>query len=147
MNTPRRITPFVPDSILPSQLTASRRPSAGPEMRLVAALFEDALRVISRGPRTGLDARSARDFDETCDWFLSRNREWPFAFANVCDLLGLDARAVRQKVYATIAQSLRGTSDPAEAHDHVAAPLERQDRPHPPDAERHRFEIVEWDEV
>ena len=68
-----------------------------PEMRLVLALFEDALRSIARHP-TARNRREHREYLDARAWVQDNDREWPFAFANVCDLLGLEPSAVRQRV-------------------------------------------------
>lgn len=84
-----------PAAVLPSQLADRRNGFHSPEMRLVAAMFVDALWSVFRNA----DARRGprrREFLEASDWLLDDSRDWPFAFANVCDLLGLDAAAVRQ---------------------------------------------------
>jgi len=65
-----------------------------PEMRLVIAILEDALLCVTRnGGR-----RRGREFVEACEWFRDERRDSPFAFRNVCDLLGLEATAVRQRI-------------------------------------------------
>ena len=89
--------PWEPIVLLPSQLAKHRERSHSPELRLVVAMFEEALRcVISfADARRG---RQRRDFLEARDWFLDDGREWPFGFVNVCDLLGLDPEAVRQSL-------------------------------------------------
>jgi hypothetical protein len=68
-----------------------------PEMRLVLAVFEDAIRAASNpAPRT---RRQRREQQEARNWVQDDDRAWPFAFANVCDLLGLDAGAVRRRIF------------------------------------------------
>ena len=87
---------------MPSSRPRARAPrrrtnAYAPEMRLVLALFDDAIRSAARNP----DACKRRERHDCLDaraWMLNNDREWPFAFANVCDLLGLDADAVRQRV-------------------------------------------------
>jgi hypothetical protein len=78
-----------------------RPPSANheqsPEMRLVLAVFEDGIRAATRR-FTGGNRREQRDHLDARAWVQDTDREWPFAFANVCDLLGLDADAVRRRV-------------------------------------------------
>jgi len=68
-----------------------------PEMRLVLALFEDAIRSATRHP-AGRNRREHREYLNARAWVQNDDRNWPFAFANVCDLLGLDASAVRRQV-------------------------------------------------
>ena len=84
-----------PEILLPTQLPASSGNDHRPALELVAAMLEDALRCVLRN----VDAQRGpkrRQFVEACNWFLDDRREWPFAFVNVCELLGIDAAAVRQ---------------------------------------------------
>jgi hypothetical protein len=39
-----------------------------------------------------------RQSSEAFEWIASERRDWPFAFVNVCDLLGVDAKAVRKRL-------------------------------------------------
>jgi hypothetical protein len=39
-----------------------------------------------------------RQSSEASEWIASERREWPFAFVNVCDFLGVDAKAVRERL-------------------------------------------------
>ncbi len=86
---------YEPEILLPTQLPAYSGTEHRPALELVAAMLEDALRCVLRNA----DARRGpkrRQFVEACNWFLDDRREWPFAFVNVCELLGIDATAVRQ---------------------------------------------------
>lgn len=94
--------------ILPSQYTAREKPA--PELLLLAAVLKMALddlktrrthdggRLIPKqwvgqsGRASGMSAvQSPRNY------FLSTNEgDWPFAFENVCDVLGLDADGIRR---------------------------------------------------
>jgi len=86
-----------PAIVLPSQLEHANGYQRSPELRLVAAVLEDALQCVNRnvGVRNG---RRWREFRDACRWFSEDNRNWPFSFRNICDLLGLDAHAVRERV-------------------------------------------------
>jgi len=84
-----------PLAILPSQLRPRAAAERFPEMRLVVALLEDAIHCVMQH-RGVLRRRERREFLEARAWLLDDSRDWPFAFANVCDLLGLDAAAVRR---------------------------------------------------
>ncbi len=90
-------TPWRPATVLPSQLAHSNWRQHCPEMQLVAAILEDALLSIMR--RAGSrNSRGRREFIEAWHWLWNERRDWPFTFRNVCDLLALDARAVRNHV-------------------------------------------------
>ena len=86
-----------PAVVLPSQVEHTNWRRRSPEMQLVAAILEDALLSIRRraGARRG---RQRREFIDAWNWLWNERRDWPFAFRNVCDLLALDASAVRRCV-------------------------------------------------
>jgi hypothetical protein len=65
-----------------------------PEISLIAAIFEDAVRCVQRASR----GMTRRQFSEAVEWSASERRDWPSAFVNVCDLLGVDAKAVRKRL-------------------------------------------------
>jgi hypothetical protein len=54
----------------------------------------------SRGRRVG----QWRAREQTHQWFFDDDRQWPFAFRNVCVLLGLDAEALRGWVLGELKQ-------------------------------------------
>src|SRR5207237_5436609 len=62
-----------------------------PEISLVAAVFEDAVRCVQAGSRGVTHQQSSDAFE----WITSERRDWPFDFVNLCDFLGIDAKAVR----------------------------------------------------
>jgi hypothetical protein len=101
---------WAPAAYLPSQLARySGRNKCG-EMRLVAALFQDALQCIVRNA----DARRGqrwRDFVAAQEWFKDDRRDWPFAFANVCEFLALDAAEVRDYVDRLVSQQANSNGD------------------------------------
>jgi len=65
-----------------------------PEISLVAAIFEDAVHCARRDGR----AVTHRQKSEASEWIASERRDWPFAFVNVCDVLGMDAKVVRTRL-------------------------------------------------
>ncbi len=90
-------TLWEPILLLPTQVASRSRRGASPELRLLAAVLEDALHRIvrntgaRRGPRW-------REFVEATEWLFDDQADWPFAFTNVCEALHLDVAAVRQRV-------------------------------------------------
>jgi hypothetical protein len=90
-----------PAMVLPCQYADACAPRLLSELALVAAILEDAIRSLSRrdpsGPRR-------REFVEARDWLLDDGRAWPFAFRNVCDLLGVDAAALRDAFHDRLEQ-------------------------------------------
>lgn len=86
---------FQPDIMLPAQLGPSaRRVALDPSHRLMVAVFEDALEILQKH-HAARDAKLRALFDETYEWFFSDDREWPYAFLNVCEVLRLDPAYVR----------------------------------------------------
>lgn len=86
-----------PDTLLPMQYFAALRRKAiqEPERRLVIAVLEDAVDCYQKylGAR---DRKGHQLFVDAEDWFLSSERAWPFAFENICDLLGINAEYLRR---------------------------------------------------
>ncbi len=85
-----------PSVLLPSQVADGSSRRILPELRLAAAVLEDAITCLGRGA----DARGRhhRDFFDTRRWLWDDDRSWPFAFYNVCELLALDPMAVRMQL-------------------------------------------------
>jgi hypothetical protein len=48
-----------------------------------------------------------RRFREAYDWIASDDRDWPYSFANLCDLLQISAVALRGRVLAAGAAAPR----------------------------------------
>ena len=88
-------------SILPSQLVPRRTHLPAPEMRLAAAVLEDAVNCIV----SNTEARSRhrrQEFSKACRWIQEEGSDWPFAFRNLCDVLGLNPTAVRERLQSVI---------------------------------------------
>ena len=81
-----------------------------PEMRLIAAILEDAI-AWAWLDGASLSGRKRREFLEARAWLSDDRRDWPFTFANLCDILGLDADAVRRRMPA-FAEEPETPSDP-----------------------------------
>jgi hypothetical protein len=65
-----------------------------PEISVVAAIFDDAVRCVQRASR-GVTNRQRL---EAFEWIASERHDWPFAFVNVCDLLGVDSSGIRARL-------------------------------------------------
>ena len=61
------------------------------EMRLMAAVLEDAINVLRKRPRS----RAGR---EAREWLLSRDTTYAFAYERICEALDLDAESVRRRI-------------------------------------------------
>ena len=92
---------FEPTVILPSQIGGDApwvSDTSGP-IALMLAVLEEAARCIARG--------RGRRHPETCAlaaeaaaWVRCESRAWPFAFASICDVLGMDVDAARARFLA-----------------------------------------------
>lgn len=136
-----------PATLLPSQVSINDGRMHRPELHLVSAIFEDALYCVLRnvGAARG---RKRREFLNACDWFWSDAQEWPFAFANICDLLAIDRAAVRETLRAYIVaqhdQLGLASSYPAR---HWGRRMLRHGPYDGQLSPRQRLEITRWDEV
>jgi hypothetical protein len=67
----------------------------GPEKMLMLAILEDAVICFQKF----FDARDIRQktiFRDAKNWLWSDRVDWPFAYRNVCDVLGIDAVYLRR---------------------------------------------------
>ena len=82
------------DSVLSANLLPDGTRACVPEISLVAAIFEDAVRCVRRAG----GGVTHRQSSEASEWIASERSDWPFAFLNVCDFLGVDAKVVRMRL-------------------------------------------------
>jgi hypothetical protein len=82
-----------PDVVLPAQQSARVR-HLTPERRLMIAVLDDAIQCVMKY-RSATDGPGRRQFVEESDWLLSTDDRWPYSFECICDVLNLDAGAVR----------------------------------------------------
>ena len=85
-----------PNVILPSQYFGARKPLA-PEQRLMIAVVQDAINCIAKY-RFATDPRGRQLFDEVTQWLGATETGWPYSFESICEVLGLDANAVRHRL-------------------------------------------------
>ena len=85
-----------PRIILPSQLFGAHKPQL-PELRLMIAVVQDAIHCIEKY-RFATDRRGRRLFGEVTQWFSARESSWPYSFESICEVLRLDASAVRHRL-------------------------------------------------
>ena len=97
-----------PDVMLPAQYFRALRGRASysGERRLIVAVLEDAINCFQKN-LFATDNRGRRLFREAEKWFVSTDRELPFAFENICEFLSLDAEYIRKGLcrWACAAQS------------------------------------------
>jgi len=91
-----------PHIVLPSQHFGGQQPER-PELRLMVAVVQDAINCVEKY-RCATDRRGRRLFDEVTQWFSVREPLWPFSFESICEVLRLDADAVRRALGVTPAR-------------------------------------------
>jgi hypothetical protein len=87
---------FEPETILPSQLLDTSHLGAArqPEKRLMLAVLEDAIATFQRTTQAPSRA-TRRAGDEVRTWLASDDTTWPYAFLNICHVLGFDPGYLR----------------------------------------------------
>jgi|SoiMethySBSTD1v2_1073268.scaffolds.fasta_scaffold07005_7 hypothetical protein len=85
---------FVPQVVLPTQWARRSRAGLG-ERRLMVAVLLDAVAVYTKCRARGVVNRRFREVDR---WFRSDDREWPFAFERICEVLSLNASLIRAAI-------------------------------------------------
>jgi hypothetical protein len=88
---------FEPDELMSTQFyqTTKRTYLANPELRLLAAVLEDAVATLMTDLRR-CSKRQRRDFAEAMRWVVDRdNDDRLFSFVNVCESLAIDADYLR----------------------------------------------------
>lgn len=136
-------------TVLPSQVDTNDGRAHRPELHLVSAIFEDALHCVLRNV-TARRGRKRREFLDACDWFWDDSHQWPFAFANICDLLGIDRPAVRETLRAYITaqhDAGRGSSAAGQPARHWGRRMLRRGLVDGQLSPLQRLDITMWDEV
>ena len=94
-------SPIEPEVLTPEQHAdrTGRVRSAQPEVRLMLAVLDEA---IATYLRCAVEAGAHRRvlLAEVERWFGSTDTDWPYSFANICDVLGLDADGLRRGLAA-----------------------------------------------
>src|SRR5262245_33601626 len=85
--------------VMPGQIPAGQRldGDVSGERALMLAILEDAARCIANGRgrrRYALRVLAA----DAAAWVGDDDRTWPFSFVNICEVLGVDADAVRARL-------------------------------------------------
>ena len=88
---------FQADSLVSAEYFATfrRKTHLEPEKRLMLAVLDDAIACFQKYV-SAREGGGKKIFGEAEDWFLEENGDWPFAFENICDVLGLDPHYLRQ---------------------------------------------------
>ena len=90
-------TQLLAAAVLPVQFfsTSDRSYTECGAVALMRAVLEDALRCVAKqfSHRGRRPQRLAREAEA---WFFANDEHWPFAFVNICAVLGLDPEYVRR---------------------------------------------------
>ena len=96
---------FEPDALASAQYytTTQRTYHLDPELRLMAAILEDAVASLTTDQRR-CSKRQRREHLETLRWINATNdKDWVFSFANVCENLGIDSDYLREGLLRKVA--------------------------------------------
>jgi hypothetical protein len=88
---------FQPDALLASQYLELHRTRTQlrPEKRLMFAVLEDAIACF-QDYLLARDERGKSLFRDAEEWIMKKNNDWLFSFENICEVLGLNPKYVRQ---------------------------------------------------
>ena len=89
---------FEPDTVLGAQFYANYKnsPYRQPELRLMAAVLEDAISCLAMKARP-ITGRQRKQFEDARQWFAAEDDgEWIFSFKNICEALGIDPAYLRR---------------------------------------------------
>ena len=116
----RALVEMDPLCIMPSQFFRVQDSPSQPELALMCAVLEDAVRVWRKyhgrkHPQARFLAHEARE------WMESDDRRSPFAFLNICAAIGFDPEAVRGAVITAVLPKRRLTSHPGGLGKHIVA--------------------------
>jgi hypothetical protein len=102
MSNEFEMTLFEPEVILPGQMSWGARCDGDTSgaRALMLAILEDAMLCLARGRRRR-HARTRQLAAEAETWVRADCREWLFSFASICDVLGIDADALRARLLPT----------------------------------------------
>jgi len=86
-----------PELVLPEQFFSSlaKQPEIESERRLMLAVLEDAVSCYQRFA-LARDARGRNEFEEAREWIESPERDWPYSYENICEVLGLNPSYIRE---------------------------------------------------
>lgn len=87
----------IPIPPLPSQMLCAWE-GATPERRLLAAVLQDVVQIIRRGPEYHEDRERADTYRDAMAWVAADRDTWLFSFVALCEALGFDANSVRAQL-------------------------------------------------
>jgi hypothetical protein len=101
---------FEPDALITGQFydTTRRTYQANPELRLMAAVLEDAVAILTMDQRK-CTKEQRRELEEALEWVNRTDKhDWLFSFASICDSLGINAVYLRHGLMRKIAEMSNG---------------------------------------
>jgi hypothetical protein len=101
---------FGEDELTPAQYYATTRRTyhINPELRLMAAVLEDAVATLTTDQRR-CSGRQRRDFEEALRWINAADEtDWVFSFRNICESLGIEPDFLRTGLLRKSAAISRG---------------------------------------
>jgi hypothetical protein len=69
-----------------------------PERRLLAAVLQDAVQILQRGPEYHEDREAADTYRDVVAWIMAERNAWPFCFVALCEALGFDPDKVKAQL-------------------------------------------------
>jgi hypothetical protein len=90
---------FEPDILNEAVVGRGAWRAGPPERRLMVAVLTDAIECFQKN-LSASNSRRRRLFIEAEMWIRSEDITWPFSFRNICDILGVDADALRERTEA-----------------------------------------------
>jgi hypothetical protein len=90
---------FEPDILNDAASLRNARRALTPERRLLIAILTDAVECYQKNLQAHT-AKQRRICREAEKWMLSDDQHWVFSFRNICDALGVDADALRERARA-----------------------------------------------
>ena len=87
---------FQADTLAPQQYqqTMRRKICREPEQELMLAVLKEAIYCIQRYV-SARDKLRTRQYIEAKNWIMEEDSDWPFAFANICEVFALSPQYIR----------------------------------------------------
>ena len=88
---------FQPDTLLPSQFFAAMRKKVPQEAeyRLILAILQDAVECFQKH-LFSRDHKARQLFEDAEAWIVSDDRDWPFSFVNICEIVNVHPEYLRK---------------------------------------------------
>jgi hypothetical protein len=100
-------TLYTPDFMLADQFFDARRAGLDGERALMLAVLRDAVECYQKYA-LARDPRGRFEFEEARRWIDSDERDWPYSFENICDVLDIDPVYLREGLARFAPRGIRG---------------------------------------